>query len=263
MAGFRETVVSIVQRGKYARIAEVGVWKGSLSRMLWRLPFVRSLILVDPMDAHTIIDSGGKIAEQLKMMPDAQSFMDRLYAQIVKEKPRTVEMHRMTSVEAASRVPDGSLDFVFIDAIHTYESVRQDIRIWSPKLKPGGVLAGDDMQERFPGVQQAVEETFGSDYRREGKEGRIWHTRISSPARDPDRSERPAEAEEPADEDKSSEGDVQTGESADDQDPDACPYCDKPKSKFKTEHGFRTHVRSCEAKATTQESAEDEDDDRL
>lgn len=60
------------------------------------------------------------------------------------------------SWEAASLIDDGSLDFVFIDADHEYESVKKDILAWTPKLKPGGTLCGHDTH--FSGVKQALAE---------------------------------------------------------------------------------------------------------
>lgn len=57
---------------------------------------------------------------------------------------RAWELVRATSVEAAPMVPDGSADFVYIDGDHRREMVLQDLRLWWPKLRPGGVLAGHD-----------------------------------------------------------------------------------------------------------------------
>lgn len=51
---------------------------------------------------------------------------------------------RQTSARATSRFENGALDFVYVDACHQYESVCQDLRLWWPKLKPGGLLAGHD-----------------------------------------------------------------------------------------------------------------------
>lgn len=50
------------------------------------------------------------------------------------------------------------LDFVFIDAGHTFPEVAQDIQVWWPKIKHGGILCGHDYDEREPGVKTAVDE---------------------------------------------------------------------------------------------------------
>ena len=61
---------------------------------------------------------------------------------------------RMTSIEAVKRFDDGSLDMCYIDAIHTYESCKQDIALWYPKVKRGGILAGHDYLEGVHGNQE-------------------------------------------------------------------------------------------------------------
>lgn len=66
---------------------------------------------------------------------------------------------RLPSVEASKLYDDNSLDFVFIDANHTYEFIRDDIKVWYPKVKKGGILAGHDyVLEVCPGVVRAVDE---------------------------------------------------------------------------------------------------------
>jgi predicted O-methyltransferase YrrM len=69
---------------------------------------------------------------------------------------------KTTSMEAAKLVPDESLDFVFIDADHKYESVRDDIREWTKKVRKGGIVSGHDYFVFFythnRGVIDAVDE---------------------------------------------------------------------------------------------------------
>lgn len=60
--------------------------------------------------------------------------------------------------EAAAALVDRRFDFVFIDAEHTYEGVRDDIRAWRDKIVPGGLLCGHDYSKKFPGVKLAVDE---------------------------------------------------------------------------------------------------------
>jgi predicted O-methyltransferase YrrM len=53
-------------------------------------------------------------------------------------------MLRMYSSQAAKLFPDGSLDFIYIDANHKYDYVKEDIELWWPKLKSGGMISGHD-----------------------------------------------------------------------------------------------------------------------
>jgi beta-1,4-mannosyl-glycoprotein beta-1,4-N-acetylglucosaminyltransferase len=66
---------------------------------------------------------------------------------------------RMTSLDAAATYADASLDFVFIDAAHDYDSVRADILVWNPKVKEGGIISGHDYPH--PPLKKAVDEIFG------------------------------------------------------------------------------------------------------
>ena len=70
---------------------------------------------------------------------------------------------KLNSIDASKRFKNNSLDFVFIDAAHDYESVKADILAWLPKLKKSGILAGHDYYPEHPeycGVYQAVHEIF-------------------------------------------------------------------------------------------------------
>lgn len=51
---------------------------------------------------------------------------------------------RSSSMDAVKDIADESLDFVFIDADHNYESVKEDIREWSKKVRKGGIISGHD-----------------------------------------------------------------------------------------------------------------------
>ena len=53
---------------------------------------------------------------------------------------------------------DEYFDTIFIDMDHSYQSVKRDIQQWLPKVKPGGILAGDDYRTTLPGVIEAVKE---------------------------------------------------------------------------------------------------------
>ena len=54
------------------------------------------------------------------------------------------EIIRKPSMEAAKDFEDGSLDFVYIDADHSWKGIVNDIVEWEKKVKIGGVVSGHD-----------------------------------------------------------------------------------------------------------------------
>ena len=65
-------------------------------------------------------------------------------------------LHRTTTSKAAQKIEDKSLDFIFIDANHSYEQTKNDILTWLPKVKKDGWILGHDID--WHGVQIAVKE---------------------------------------------------------------------------------------------------------
>ncbi len=121
--------------------AEIGVYRGWTSeKLLAQRPNLCTLYLVDSW--------------QGRREPSKEEAERRTGS----AADRRCVLH-MDSLVAATKVEDGSLDFVFIDADHSYEAVRADIRAWLPKLKPGGLLCGHDyLHPKCPGVAMAVDE---------------------------------------------------------------------------------------------------------
>lgn len=78
----------------------------------------------------------------------------------------------MSCTEASKLYEDESLDFVFIDACHAYESVVEDITTWLPKVKKGAILAGHDITH--PPVLQAVTDLLGDKWKRYGEMSNSW-----------------------------------------------------------------------------------------
>ena len=150
-------------RGLVGRGAEIGVKTGVYSDELltnWR---GEELISIDPWlsaDPDEYVDRSNVSQDEF------ERFYEQTVERLSKHGPRST-IWRTTSVEAAKRVSDHSLDFVYIDARHDYDSVLEDLEAWCQKVKSGGILAGHDYvdgdlpQGEFY-VKSAVDEFFGA-----------------------------------------------------------------------------------------------------
>lgn len=58
-----------------------------------------------------------------------------------------VRIVRGASVKVAATYPDGFFDWVYLDANHAYNAVRDDLTAWAPKVRRGGILAGHDFMD--------------------------------------------------------------------------------------------------------------------
>ena len=145
---------------KFSTGAEIGVWRGAFSQEILARCQPRALHLVDPWLFDPSFPRrwyGGGEAK-------SQSDMDAIYGSVVarfRSRPE-VSVHRSPSHEAATAFPDHSLDWVYIDGDHSYEAVRRDLADWSAKVKPGGLIVGDDYEWKDESgacsVKRAVDE---------------------------------------------------------------------------------------------------------
>ena len=81
-------------------------------------------------DAHT-----GAYSEQIYQR--VKNFHDPAYGGFSR-------LMRMTFDEARPQFPDGSIDLLHIDGLHTYEAVRHDYETWRPKLSERGIVIFHD-----------------------------------------------------------------------------------------------------------------------
>jgi hypothetical protein len=130
---------------------EVGVAEGTTTEyLLQTLPSLR-LSGVDSYPVYidwndTQPDGDANKAEMLRKV---DPYMER-YNHIYEDSDDAVKMF-----------DDESLDFVFIDGLHTYEQVLKDCKNYYPKIKNGGFIIGHDFA-RIQGVNKAVREFANS-----------------------------------------------------------------------------------------------------
>jgi predicted O-methyltransferase YrrM len=168
-------LVNLLKDREHQIGAEVGVFEGDTSlKLLEGLPELCKLFCIDQWTEDK---------EFLDSCPNKKGHVFNAHWPTVRKKFITNVLkpfeHRvmalqMKSCHAAELINAGELDFAFIDGTHTYLRAKQDIDLWSPKVRKGGVICGDDFNNKPNyGVIQAVKESFGNNFKVRGK---IWYT---------------------------------------------------------------------------------------
>jgi hypothetical protein len=135
-------------------LVELGCWKGKSASFL----LVEAIRAGKTPEIHFVDHWGGSNEPAHKADPQLEAVFDLFLANIGRTGYSNRTIHRQRTADAASRFDDASIDFVWVDAGHEYEDVIADLRAWWPKIKPGGVIGGDDLP--MDGVKKAVEEFF-------------------------------------------------------------------------------------------------------
>ena len=156
--------------------AEIGVFAGELSAHLLSARPDLTLYMVDSWKgggADYLGDTGDFHAG---LTQERQDIYHQMALEAVRFADGRAKILPYSSLEASTLVHSCSLDFVFIDADHSYEGCKADIEHWLPKLKTNGILCGHDYENSdYPkfGVKKAVDEfsvahgckvTFGENF---------------------------------------------------------------------------------------------------
>jgi predicted O-methyltransferase YrrM len=168
--GLYSHIAKVLPEG--AEVVEIGSWQGqSIIHFCQRLQDIGKTAKVHCVDTfkgeqnqpehlQIVEEHGGSILGK---------FTENITAAGVSE------MIRVTvgdSAESALNFADGSMDFIFIDAAHDYDSVVKDLAAWWPKLKPGGIFAGHDYP--WHEVEKAVDEHAAANGYTVAQVGRCW-----------------------------------------------------------------------------------------
>lgn len=143
----RSDFITYLDEVKATTGAEIGVFTGKFSEALLKgLPSLKTLLAIDPWWNEGSPGYPDAYPPKITGATHIQAALNRLSP----FGDRAV-MIRAKSCDVARFIADSSLDFVHIDADHSYEQVMQDITNWIGKLKPGGLIFGHDAYERHGG----------------------------------------------------------------------------------------------------------------
>lgn len=148
--------------GEINTAIEIGTWRGDFANLMCSKLQPNKFYAVDPFALY----------EGYTDKPDVNEFgnqknLDALAARVAERVSKMLPdgrsvLLRDMSCNAVNQFADNTVDVVYVDADHKYEPVLADIRAWYAKVKPGGILCGDDYIEgshieKF-GVIQAVKD---------------------------------------------------------------------------------------------------------
>lgn len=144
-------ISKLVELAEGKDVLEVGSFTGLSAFCMGRV--CKSLFSVDTHHAN----SAGQ--EQMPEITTLEAFKRAISLL----PPGKVNYFVGTSEEYSALCPNVEMfDMIFIDAMHDYSSVLQDITMWWPRLRSGGIFAHHDVGHwDFPDVQRAFEEKFG------------------------------------------------------------------------------------------------------
>jgi len=139
-----------------SRFVEIGSWKGKSSSYM-AVEIANSKKQID----FYCVDTWEGSIEHTKEQKG-----EDLYKTFIANMKPVEEYYfpiKLKSIDVSKKFRNNSLDFVFVDASHEYKDVKQDLIEWLPKVKDGGILAGHDYADYFPGVIEAVNEVIGKE----------------------------------------------------------------------------------------------------
>jgi hypothetical protein len=147
---------AVIPRGGVG--AELGVHKGHFTPTLMRELEPAQMYVVDPwylLGARWEWAAGDKstVNALRRVLNVLRTQLEAGVATIVIADDRTF----LRGLE------DSTLDWVYVDTSHEYQHTREELKLLLRKVKPGGIIAGDDWQSseshRHHGVCRAVSES--------------------------------------------------------------------------------------------------------
>ncbi len=129
-------------------VAEVGVRDGYNAIDMLNSMDIERIYLVDPyivyLDGDATLDQAIQSRYYFNMFRNIKNYLSKIT--LVTQK----------STFASALFKDEFFDYVYIDADHSYERVKEDLQYWYPKVKKNGFFGGHDIN--MEGVRKAVDE---------------------------------------------------------------------------------------------------------
>jgi len=137
---------------------ELGVHRGFFSESLLKFTNPKTLYLVDPWPGGAEILNHAIDLSSNRKLDSIEG--EECYREVLKKFGTNIniKIERKYSEVFLNSLPDHSLDWIYIDSTHTYNSTKKELQLAEKKVKPDGIIAGHDYCYMFKGVLRAVDE---------------------------------------------------------------------------------------------------------
>ena len=152
---------------KNKTMVEVGVYAGESAEIFAQ--YCAQVYAIDPWLVGMSLADGAGSPEYLEMIPEVEQAFDER----IKTIPN-IKKIKAFDYEVISMFHDETLDFVYIDALHTEAEMLRQIDAWLPKIKPGGAIGGHDFCDYFSGIKKAVLAKLGQPDKVYSDIGNSW-----------------------------------------------------------------------------------------
>ena len=129
-------------------LIEIGAFSGQATEQFCK--YFNRVIIIEPWENNI-----GDITNKCNMEDVKKEFYKRC------GHFDNLSVYKDFSGNIAHKFGSQSVDIVYIDGLHTYEAVREDIKNYFGKIKLSGFISGHDYSVKFPGVKKAVHELIG------------------------------------------------------------------------------------------------------
>ncbi len=131
-------------KGRLITVAEIGTFRGENANSILTNLKVKDFYVIDPYEPYLSYKNDGYYSLVEKA--------ERIARRRLNKFRKKVKFIKKYSGDAPSLIPD--CDFIYIDGNHNYEYVLDDLKKYSKKVSPGGIIAGHDTQ--IKGVVNAL-----------------------------------------------------------------------------------------------------------
>lgn len=147
-------ILELIEQHRPKVCVELGTWQGASA-----VPVARSIARWG--GTLTCIDTwSGELNEHGGSLPDKAPVMLLSCARRIVEAGISANVRLVPAMTGdAAKVWAQPIDFLYIDADHSYDGVMADLAAWVPRVAPGGLIVGDDYGNAiYPGVKRAWDE---------------------------------------------------------------------------------------------------------